>query len=233
MVARMRSKFNVVWSNCDWDLLPADERLHGDDAFVPHTRSSREAKNKRILKGKGIMFPWNPTYFNKAYIATPNRKNAATQSDHDIYYTLTHLNPISKHLQNFEEAHIRVSKGWCGNSGGGKRCRTKYLIHCTFLHMSCTIKNREGKPVGEINRVSHTVQVSFERLVDSNKDYIVTATEGDALLFAQVAGFMDMSHNMKRMHMLGWPWMTAPSAVEAISGGGARGEGGNGGKGGR
>jgi len=224
-VARMRSKFNPVWSNCDWDLLPGDERLNGDDSFVPHMRSSKEAKHKRVLKGKGIMFPFNPTYFNKAYISTPNHKLAASQRDNDIYYTLTHLNPVSKHLQNFEEAHIRVSKGWCSNSGGGKRCRTAYLIHCTFLHMSCSIKNREGRPVGSINRVSHSLHISLERLVDATKDYVVTANEGDALLFAQVAGFMDLSHNMKRMQMLGWPWMVLPSAIEA-------GQGGAGGKGG-
>jgi len=187
-VAWMRSKFNAV-SGYDWDLLPGGATLTKGWG----SNKSPEVKKLRRAKGKGIIFPMNPKYFAKSYIKGPD---AGKKAD-DVYYTITHLNPISKHMKNLGKSHVRVSRGWCGGSGSNKNCETVAAIVCTFYHQSCVIKTnfKDGEEIGSIVRT--------KKGIGSGGDWKVTATKGDVLLFAQVAGFIDMADDWKRMKTLG------------------------------
>jgi len=195
-IAWMRSKFNAV-SGFDWDLLPGDATLKGGFG----ANKSPQAKKRRLAKGKGIVFPFNPTYFAKAYITAPDAKRKAD----DVYYTITHLNPISKGMKNLGEAHVRITRGWCNNAAAGKKCRTDAEVVCTFYHKSCVLKTKAGVEIATMERT--------KKGFGSGGNWKIVTKEGDALLFAQMAGFVDITDDMKRSMTLG-PVKYPVNAVE-------------------
>jgi len=194
-VAWMRSRYNVVSAlvtpinggGMDWDLLP------GDSSLSTSLGENKRAKVKelRLAKGRGVVFPYNPTYFSKVYIKGPNAKGKSS----DVYYTITHLNPISKGLKNLDESRVRITRGWCRNAAAGKKCKTDAEVVCTFYHKSCVLKSKSGEEIGSIERI--------KKGIFSGGNWRIVAQEGDALLFAQIAGFLDMSDDIKRLMTLG------------------------------
>jgi len=207
-VSWMRAKFNVV-SGYDWDLLPGQASLVKEMDGLFESQSP-EAKELRLAKAKGIVFPMNPTYFAKVYIVAPKSDKKAK----DVYYTITHLNPISKGMKDFGESHIRITRGWCNNAAASDKCKTDVEVVCTFLHKSCVLKTKSGEEIGSIERIKKGIL--------GGGNYRIIASEGDALLFAQIAGFLDMASDLKRAGTLG-P-LAIPSNVLESAGGDNSGE---------
>jgi len=198
-VSWMRSKFNPVSlyttpvfpGGMDWDLLPGSASLGGSLVEGLGQNKNPKAKQLRLAKGKGVIFPYNPTYFAKVYIKGPKAKGKAS----DVYYTITHLNPISKGFKDFGESRVRITRGWCRNAASNKKCKTDAEVVCTFYHKTCVLKSKSGEEIGSIERV--------KKGIVSGGNWRIVAQKGDALLFAQVAGFLDMADDMKRTLTLG------------------------------
>lgn len=194
-VAWMRSKYNAV-SGYDWDLMPGNVKL--PTTFAKN--KSPAAKKLRLAKGKGVVYPFNPTYFAKAYITAPDDKK-------QVYYTVTHLNPISKGMRKLGESHVRITRGWCRSAASGKKCKTDAEAVCTFYHKSCVLKTKAGDEIGTITRT--------KKGWSSGGNWEISVKKGDALLFAQVAGFIDMTDDLKRTMTLG-PLKIPVNAVERL-----------------